>query len=228
MDTHARVHVVGVGPGDPSYVPVRTRALIENADVVAGFTTVLDVVRPWIRGAAWDLDYHNQTDRLAELGTEIRRGRRCVVCTYGDPTFSERQLLDRVRAACGEYDLTPGISALQVACARSGAVMEESIFITFHKRDPVDRELQELAWAAAHGRSVLVLPRPWDFMPPEIARYLLSHQVDGSRGAVLCERLTLPGERVRRFTLEELARSPESFSDLTVLVIERRSDQSIG
>ena len=40
---------LGVGPGDLGYLTLRGRELIETAEVVAGFKTVVDLVRPLVR-----------------------------------------------------------------------------------------------------------------------------------------------------------------------------------
>ena len=40
--------VVAVGPGDPQMLTMKGRQAIENADLVIGFKTVLDVIAPWV------------------------------------------------------------------------------------------------------------------------------------------------------------------------------------
>ena len=45
------------------------------------------------------------------------------VCAWGDLNFSSRELLDRVRRRA-DVELIPGISSVQVACARTGFTME--------------------------------------------------------------------------------------------------------
>ncbi|MBI4219029.1 MAG: hypothetical protein HY682_02720, partial [Chloroflexi bacterium] len=45
-----RVTVVGVGPGDPGLLTVKAKDLLERAQVVVGFETVIAGVRRWISG----------------------------------------------------------------------------------------------------------------------------------------------------------------------------------
>ncbi|GIT44128.1 MAG: hypothetical protein Ct9H300mP11_20640 [Chloroflexota bacterium] len=41
------VTIVGVGPGDNGFVSLKAKQAIEEADLVAGFETVLNVIRPF-------------------------------------------------------------------------------------------------------------------------------------------------------------------------------------
>ena len=129
------IAVVAVGPGDSSLMTLQGREILENADVVAGFKTVLDVVRPWIVNAdARDMTYRNQEEVLEYVESQALLGKKCVVCAWGDLNFSARELVARVRRRAGKVELTPGISSVQVACVRAGIAMEDSLFITLHQR----------------------------------------------------------------------------------------------
>src|SRR5207248_2823669 len=145
------VWVVGVGPGDPAYVTQQAAALIEGADVVAGFNLPLETARGWIKNEAMLLDYKNQEERLAVIGRLAAEGRTCVVCAQGDASFSGRELVQRVQAVWPEAGVVPGISSIQVVCARAGLEMERSLFLTFHKRGDTALELRELVAAARSG-----------------------------------------------------------------------------
>lgn len=212
------VHVVGVGPGAPDLLTVRAAGLLEEADLVAGFAAALEVVRGYVRGEALAMDYRNQEDVLAGVGRRAAAGARCVVCAYGDPDFSAVELVARVRAACGEVEVVPGISSLQAGCARLGLALEQLIVCTLHRRDGLEESWSELLGAlGARRRTVVTLPRPWDLMPPEVARRLLAAGLESDRPVVLAEELTLPGERICRLTLAELA-AREPGTDLALLV----------
>jgi cobalt-precorrin-7 (C5)-methyltransferase len=70
----------------------------------------------------------------------------------------------------------------------------------------------------AGARHVVALPTPYDFMPPEIARYLLEQGADPTRAVTVYQRLTLPDESALHTTLGALARDDTAFSDLSILV----------
>lgn len=219
-----RVTLVGVGPGDPAYVTRKVADAIAAAEVVAGFATVLAVVEQWIHGERLVLTYRNQEELLAELGRRHAEGKRCVACLYGDLNFSAQELIARVERHCGPGLRIPGISSVQVASARAGLAMEETLFITLHARDGAEQARAEMIAAALAGkRNLIILPSPWDFMPPQIAATLIEGGVPGERAAHVYQRLTLPDESALHTTVGALAQWPEPFSDLSIVVTPRRA-----
>ncbi|HXG42206.1 MAG TPA: precorrin-6y C5,15-methyltransferase (decarboxylating) subunit CbiE [Dehalococcoidia bacterium] len=221
------IHVVGVGPGDPEFLTLKALRLLQEADLVAGFSTVLAVVRPHIRGETVVLTYRDQEEGLARLGQAAREGKRCVVCAWGDPSVSAAELVGRVRRAHPCVEVVPGVSSLAVACARVGVPLEESLFVSLHRREGGEDALDELVEALALGRRHLfAFPRPYDLMPAEMARRLLAKGLQGDRPVLVLERLTLEGERLVALSLGELAQR-DDFSDLTVLFFPRPDREGI-
>ena len=224
--TH-RVILVGVGPGDPEYVTTRVTKEIADADVVAGFATVLAVVEPLITGQKLVLTYRNQEEQLADLALMHKAGKRCVVCCYGDLNFSAQELIARVERHCGKAERIPGISSVQVACARAALAMEETLFFTLHARDGIHAAQDEIVSAVAAGkRNLIILPLPWSFMPPQIATMLLQGGIAGERPIIVYQKLTLPGESETRTTVQQLAEWRDEFSDLSIVVLPRSLDRS--
>lgn len=218
----ATITVVGVGPGDPDLLTLKARDAIRDADYVAGFETVLGPARRWIRGEALPMRYRDQEEVLDRLTTHAEAGKRCVVCAWGDLNFSARELLDRVRRRA-DVNLIPGISSVQVACARLGLAMEASMFITLHARDGHKEGLEELRDALKRRvRNLIVLPRPFDLMPVAIAAFLLEHGITPETPLYAMQRLSLPGETISEYTLSSLAAEEAEFSDLTILVFPVR------
>lgn len=214
----ATITVVGVGPGDPDLLTIKARDAILEADYVAGFETVLGPVRRWIRGESLTMRYRDQERVLDQLAAHAEAGKRCVVCAWGDVNFSARELLDRVRQR-GDVALVPGISSVQVACARLGLTMETSEFVTFHVRDGHERGLEELIEKLKHGRrNMIVLPRPFDLMPRAIASSLIDEGISGGTRVQALQRMSFPDESICEYTVSTLASDDSEFSDLTILV----------
>jgi cobalt-precorrin-7 (C5)-methyltransferase len=214
------VTVVAVGPGDAQMLTLQGREALEQASLVAGFNTVLEVVRPWLDHAeVCPMTYRNQEEVLDYTIEQARQGRLCVVCCWGDLNVSARELLARVRRRADRVELIPGISSVQVACARAGISFEEALFITLHQRKEADSDLEELAHYLREGRRhIILLPRPWDLMPPAIAGGLLEEGIVAGRPVTIYQRLTLDGEEEWSGTLEECAAISQEFSDLSIMI----------
>ncbi len=213
------ITIVGVGPGDPDLLTIKARDAIREADYVAGFETVLGPVRPWIRGEALPMRYRDQEDVLSTLAVHADLGKKCVVCAWGDLNFSAKELLDRVRRRAN-VTLVPGISSVQVACARLGLTMESSTFVTLHVRDGHEDGLEELVeMLRQRRRNLIVLPRPFDLMPTGIATHLMERGIGAGTEVRVLQRLSLPEESISDYTIESLAAEDCEFSDLTILVI---------
>jgi len=214
------VTVVAVGPGDGRLLTLRGQQVLREAGLVAGFNTVLDVVRPWLDHAeVCPMSYRDQEEVLEYAVGQARKGRRCVVCCWGDLNVSARELLERVKGRVDNVELVPGISSVQVACARSGISLEDALFITLHKRGDTGGDLDELEHYLREGRRhVILIPRPWDLMPAAIAKRLLESGISGQRSVTVYQRLSLDGEQRWDGALDECAAVAEEFSDLTMMV----------
>ena len=215
--------VVAVGPGDPRMLTMRGRAALEAADLVVGFKTVLDVVAEWCGSAeVRPMSYRDQEEVLEYAAAQVGQGRNCVVCCWGDLNVSAHELLARVYRRAETVELIPGVSSIQIACARAGIALEESLFITLHRRDGSEPALAELERYLREGlRHIILLPRPFDLMPPAICGDLIAANLPPGRPVTVYQRLTLEGEKAWSGTLQECANLTEEFSDLSIMVFPR-------
>ena len=212
--------VVAVGPGDSNMLTLQGREALMNADLVLGFTTVLNVVRPWLENAeVCPMTYRDQEDVLAYAEGQAKQGKRCVVCCWGDLNVSARELLARVRRRADNVKLVPGISSVQVAMARTGISLEDAVFITLHKRADTGGDLDEVLHYITEGRRhVIMLPRPFDLMPAGIAGGLLDAGVRPDLPVRVYQKLTLDDEIRWNGSLRECSEIEEDFSDLSIMV----------
>lgn len=214
-----------MGPGNEAFVTERCRQLVSSADTLAGFASPLELVAPFHEMDPVVLSYDNQEEAIASLYEESKQDDRVVVCCWGDPSVSDREFVDRWKQEGFEVRIVPGVSSVMVACARVQIPLEQALFLTFHRRGPLEEERQSMLETLTEGtRSVIALPHPWEFMPPDMAEWLLDREVPRDRQVDVLEELTLPEETQHSFTLGELANSEQSFSDLSIVVI--RNHQS--
>jgi len=222
------VRAVGVGPGHPDFLTPRGREAIETADVVVGFETVVDFVADHTRADLLTCGYRDEADTLERFADRVGAGERGTAVLMGDPNHSGYQFLGKVEAAVDRpVRVVPGVSALQVAASRARTPMEETTFVTLHKSGPIEADRRRLR-AAAGDRHLLVLPRPYDWMPGDVAADLVDAGADPGLSALVFEHLTHEAETTTRTTLGALAdhaggSGPEAtrFSDLSVLAVRR-------
>ena len=212
--------MVAVGPGDSSLLTLQGQEALRNADLVLGFTTVLNVVRPWLDSAeVCPMTYRDQELVLEYAEGQVKLGKRCVVCCWGDLNVSARELLARVRRRADTVKLVPGISSVQAAMARTGISLEDLVFITLHKRADTATELEELVHYINEGRRhVILLPRPFDLMPAGIAKGLLDAGVGADLPMRVYQRLTLEDEKRWSGKLQDCSEIEDEFSDLSIMV----------
>lgn len=216
------VWVVGIGPGELEYVTLKALKLIKEADYVAGFKQAIKVVENLARGKMLIIDYANENEALKFLASEAKTGKKCVICCYGDPNFSDKQFVEKIKSVCMDVKVLPGISSVQVACAKAGLAMENSLFITFHKSGSIDSEKDELLRVVKEGyRNAIVLPKPWDFMLKDIAKFLIENDVAENLEVTVYENLTLSDETAHVYKLSDLLNTEPN--DLSILIIKARN-----
>jgi len=218
------VEAVGIGPGNSEYLTGRVERALAGADVVVGFETVVSYVRDRIPGEALTCGYDDEWATLAAFAERIAAGETGVAVLMGDPNHSGYQFVGKVQAAVDRpVRIVPGVSSLQVAASRARTPMEGTTFVTLHKRGDVAADLDRLRRDAGE-RHLLVLPRPGDCMPEDVAAVLVESGAVTELDALVFERLTHDDEAVTRTTLGGLAQRADAsegspFSDLSVLVV---------
>lgn len=220
------VYAVGIGPGNPSYVHLQARSILDSADVVIGFETVLDCIRALTGADVLSCGYETEAGRLAEFAERVEAGETGAAVLMGDPNFSSYSFLGKVEGAVDcPVRVVPGISSIQMAASRSRTPFESSVFVTLHTRGDLETEFDRLVRQAGH-RNLLVLPRPYDYMPERIANVLIDRGVEASLDTHVHEHLSFDTETTTRTTLNELASTAgddSAFSDLSVVVVRRRT-----
>jgi len=227
-DDREPVYAVGIGPGNLDYLTPRGRHAIEDADVVVGFSTVVDFIADETEADLLTCGYKDEREALTTFADRVADGERGTAVLMGDPNHSGYQFVGKVQGVVDRpVRVIPGISSLQIAASRARTPMEDTEFVTLHKSGDIDDDISRLTEAAG-DRHLLVLPRPFDWMPGDIAAHLLEHGADPSLDALVLERLTHEDESITRSSLGDLAdhaggSGAEStpFSGLSVLAVRR-------
>jgi precorrin-6B methylase 1 len=162
------------------------------------------------------MNYRDQTARLAEVAELHHAGKRCVVVFMGDIHFSGFQFLERVDIACGHpVETIPGISSAQILASRGRVCFDETTFITFHRRGDLEPFKRHLVHVLQDQRNAIVIPRPWDFMPRDIAAFLLEEGISGEHTVEVWENLT----KAEATWSGRLDACTGEFTDMSILLI---------
>ena len=226
-----RLSVVGIGPGRSDWRTPEASRLIAEAEEVVGYTLYLDLLGPLAAGKPRaDFPLGGESDRCAYALERAGEGRDVALVCSGDAGIYAmaalvHELIDRgaVSDAARRVEVVtaPGVSALQAAAARSGALLGHdfcavSLSDLLTPRADILRRLE----AAAAGDFVVALYNPVSkrrrTLLDEARRILLT-----ARGpetpVVLATDLGRPGESVRLRSLGTLA--VDEVDMLTVVLV---------
>lgn len=155
--------------------------------------------------------------KIEQICQRVKQGESCAIVLTGDACFSEKELLQKIPC---DFEIIPGISSIQVAAARCGVSLDKAHVLTLHEsgeRELLEQKLREVVDSIKRSKPVLLLPRPYDLMPNEIASLLISFGAPKHTTVRVYENLTLENETQTQATLASLPR--KTYSDLTVMVI---------
>ncbi len=141
MTNDNRIIIAGCGPGHPDYLTDEVRKAVADAELLVGAPHLLALFAE-SKAETYTVDAHMKaaTDRIAAAAED----RRVVVLVSGDTGLYSlaRTLLNRFgRHRC---TLIPGISSIQLACARLALDWSDLTMISAHGRDP-EQSVDDLA-----------------------------------------------------------------------------------
>lgn len=188
--------IVGVGVG-PGMLTAEAARAIRNANIVYGSPRAIELAK----------EYINCQVKKIEDYTGIRAlPHKAVVLSTGDPNLSG------LGKYAGSNDVViPGISSLQVACARLKIDLTEVVTVTVHGRNP-GPAITAFRQALTSGSTVFLLPSP-DFGVDHVASILFNMGLDVP--IAVLERLGYPDEHVKVGTAE----SPPTVNSLLYCIM---------
>jgi uroporphyrin-III C-methyltransferase/precorrin-2 dehydrogenase/sirohydrochlorin ferrochelatase len=214
------VALVGGGPGDPELITVRGRRLVVDADVV-----VVDRLAPreLLAGLADDVEVidcgkspHRQNLTQDEINTVLvdraLAGKRVVRLKGGDPFVFGRGGEEWLACVAAGVPVTvvPGLSSALAGPAAAGIPLTHrglaaDFTVVSGHLDPGRPAEEGIDWPglATHA-GTLVLLMAMDRLGL-IAAQLIEHGRSGDTPAAVVYRATLPGQRVVRAPLAEVA-----------------------
>ncbi len=234
------LHVVGTGPGDAIWLTPEARIALSEATDWVGYSLYLDLypqLQPGKTLHRYELGEEEVRVRAAlDLAAQ---GRRVALVCSGDPGIyamatlvfalleKEPERKDWARVA---ISVAPGISALQAAAARSGALLGHD-FCTISLSDlltPLEAILERIK-AAAQADFVIAFYNPVSRRRRhqlEMAKDILLQHRPAATPVVLARNLGREGERVTLSTLAEL--DIDKVDMLTVVLVGSSASRAIA
>jgi precorrin-6y C5,15-methyltransferase (decarboxylating) CbiE subunit len=236
LDRKPLLYIVGVGPGSPEYLTDAAKKAIRKSRYIIGYKYTLSTIEGLIdkkNQEVFEVTMSSQEGVYQRVYGKMVNKESCVVPFTGDANFSESEVVDRLIQIFGEdnVEIIPGISAIQVAAAKSRVPLDKALIVTFHVTGNIEQKKRGMLKAIKEGRSVILLPRPWPndpskhFMQAEISRFLREGGAETSKLKVwVFEHLTTDKEKTFRGTVSDL--EGKKFSDLSAMVIDQNKSQT--
>jgi adenosylcobyric acid synthase len=127
----SKLYVVGIGPGDLKHMTFAAREAVENADVVVGYKTYLDLIKPLLADKeVVSSGMTKEVERCREALRQAASGKSVALVSGGDAgVYGMAGLVlelannapEATRLQDGEIIIIPGVSAVQAAAAVLGA-----------------------------------------------------------------------------------------------------------
>ncbi len=177
-----RLYIVGTGPGGTEHLTPAARAAIEDAEVIIGYRTYLDLIRGLLVGKeVVSSPMRQEVDRCRKAVELAAGGRKVAVISGGDPgvyamaglvfEILKAQDTDRKRrgpvSGCRapgpvmDVEVIPGIAALNAAAARLGApLMHDFASISLSDLLTPWEVIEKRLEAAAAADFVMILYNP--------------------------------------------------------------------
>ncbi|GMT42274.1 MAG: cobalt-precorrin-7 (C(5))-methyltransferase [bacterium] len=193
MENGHRIKIIGCGPGSPDYLTPLARKSAMDADSLVGSKRLLELFGNY-KGKKIGVG-GEMVKTLDEIGERLKNGSVAVLVS-GDPGICSLAVPVVRRFGKKMCGIIPGVSSVQLAFAAVGMDWLDAKIITAHKSDPdidIDSLTAEPRIAVLGGR-------------PESIKwiYRLAVRLGESMRIFICERLSLPDEKVAEATLDEL------------------------
>lgn len=191
-----KIFVVGIGPGDKSYITPAALEKIQAAKVLLGGRRALkDFSKPAQEIFAVTADLESAINFIREkiLLDNV------TVMVSGDPGYYS--MLDIIRKNFSHeiIEVIPSISAMQLAFAKLSLPWHNAKLLSFHGRRPADEDLK------FSPEKILGLLTDSKFNSATISKILLDFGWSENSNLAICSRLSYEDEKIILTTLAQAA-----------------------
>ena len=202
------VAILGIGDDGCLSLSPRAAGEIAKAQVLVGGERHLEFF-PEFQGLK--IVVKNNLAELVSKIEELARENHVVVLASGDPLFFGIGSLIVKKLGIESVEILPHAGSMQLAFSKIGMKWDDAVWVSLH-----GRPIKGLVTRIKDRRKIALFTDP-ENSPSRIARYLLDYGEKNLK-AWVSENLGGAGERVREFSLEDLAECRD-ISDLNILIL---------
>lgn len=210
-----KVTVIGLGPGKASWQTPEVRQAIEQAEILVGYKTYIDMVPVRVGQQRLASDNRVEIERSKEALDLANKGRNVVVVSSGDPGIfamasAVLEAIDKDPVRWKNIDLAilPGLSAMQGAASLTGAPLghDFAVISLSDIRKPFEI-IEKRLIAASQSDMVIAIYNPASKTRRDqvdrMKEVLLAHK-DPSTIILLAKNVGRDGEKTQLTTLKDL------------------------
>ncbi|MFL0726114.1 MAG: precorrin-3B C(17)-methyltransferase, partial [Prochlorococcus sp.] len=222
------LHLIGSGPGDLAFLTHDARAALARSAVWVGYSLYLDLLEPLRRPdqARLDGQLTRERDRCHQAIELAKQGARVALVSsgesgiYGMAGLALEIWLEQPSQDRPQFQVHPGISALQLAAAKVGApLMHDFCCVSLSDRLTPWQKIESRLTSAAKGDFVVAIYNPRskgrDWQLARACELLLAHR-PASTPVALARQLGRAQETIKLHTLENM---PIQEVDMLTLVL---------
>lgn len=208
MSNNPHIVIAGCGPGHPDYLTAAVHKAVAGAELLVGAPHLLEL---FPEATAARIPVGGDIPALLRQ-LEKQLPRQMVVLVSGDTGLFSLARSIQAHFGAEQCRLIPGVSSVQVACARLGLDWNDLRIVSAHGRQPELAADELRSWRKIAVLAGTTRANLW-------AAELLD-QLGGGYAAVACENLTRDDERIRQLDAAGL-RNGEPVSRTIILLFDR-------
>ena len=205
-----KINVLGLGPGNPTYILPIVRELVDESDVLIGGRRNIESIEGSVKGK--EIKYIDR--KLSELIDYIKanRDKKISIIVSGDPGFYSMLNYLKKHFSNEELNVIPGISSMQYMFSRISTFWYDAYISSLH-----GKEFDFVEIVKSYDKVGLLTDNK--YTPQYIAKELNDNNIKNVK-IYVGENLSYDNEKISVFNVEELSEYKHIFG-INVVIIEK-------
>jgi cobalt-precorrin-7 (C5)-methyltransferase len=208
------IYIVGIGPGNPDYIPPIAYKVIKNADVLVGGERNLAIFQELIAEDCKETyPIKNNLKEVVTYIKELDHEKKVAVIASGDPGMFGILNYFKHYFSKEELEIIPGISSIQLGAAKAKVSWHDAVLASVH-----GRPIEDVINLINHHPKVMILTD--DNNSPRQLGLALTARGMNNKKVIVGSYLSYPQEEVIETTIEGLSRLAAEYMHCVVIFID--------